>query len=98
MQVLVPSVAVTTLLYQISWVRIPAAYVAAIAPGMSVKVTPSGLSCHWNVKVPSPVGAVAVNAAGVPPSQMDCAAEMVPGVKLITVTLQMPSALYRRSR
>jgi len=54
---------------------------------MSVNVVPSGLSCHWNVNVPSPAGAVAVNAAGVSPSQMVCAAEIVPAVKLLTVTL-----------
>jgi len=54
---------------------------------MSVNVVPSGLFCHWNVKVPSPAGAVAVNAAGVSPSQIVCAAEIVPAVKLLTVTL-----------
>jgi hypothetical protein len=61
--------------------------VALVAPLIGAKVVPSALLSHWYVKVPSPVDAVDVNDAGISLSHIVCAALMVPGVKLLTVTL-----------
>jgi hypothetical protein len=85
-QLFVPSEEVTRRLYQVSLVRTPGVYVAPVAPMISVKVVPSELLCHPKEIIPSPIGAEAVSADGVSPSQIVCAPEIAPGTRLLTVT------------
>ena len=74
-------------LYHVSAMSAAGAYVAPFAPPIALKVVPSLLFSHWYVNVPSPVAATDVNGAGISPSHIVCAAPMLPGVKLMTVTL-----------
>ena len=81
------SVEVTLLLYHVSAVIAAGAYVASVAPAIGAKAMLSALLIHWYAIVPSAVAATEVNAAGMSPSQTVCAVPIVPGVRLLTVTL-----------
>ena len=85
---------VTKILYQVSAVNGPGAYVAPLAPAMPVKVVPSVLFCHCTVSKPSPAGAAEVRTAGVSPLQIVCVPLTDPGVMLLTVTFMTACEFY----